>query len=221
VLEREPEHAAARTLLARLEDEAYVAPPPPLPPEPEVEPELAGDEEEEGVELEAAPSVPAAHEHEEEPEEEEADALDECIAIPVARDASGNRMYVRWSVSRSTSRALLAAMPSARFVVRAHIVTPSWDTPTAETRDLVAPPEDGKVTLVGLPEPSVVRVAVGWLEGAKFVPVAHSPSLEMTERRGLVIWTPKGAVPVIMGDPRADAIARAVDEAQRSTQARP
>ena len=37
VLEREPEHAAARALLARFEDDGYVAPAPRLPPEPEVE----------------------------------------------------------------------------------------------------------------------------------------------------------------------------------------
>ena len=47
VLEREPEHAAARMLLARLEDEGYVAPPPPLPPEPENEPEVAVDDDDE------------------------------------------------------------------------------------------------------------------------------------------------------------------------------
>ena len=48
VLEREPDHVAARTLLARLEDDGYVAPPPPLPPEPEIEIDLnaAGDDEE-------------------------------------------------------------------------------------------------------------------------------------------------------------------------------
>lgn len=49
VLEREPDHAPARALLARLTDEDYVPPPPPLPPEPEVEevPAAAAEEEEE------------------------------------------------------------------------------------------------------------------------------------------------------------------------------
>ena len=34
VLEREPDHAAAQALVARLEADGYVAPPPPLPPPP-------------------------------------------------------------------------------------------------------------------------------------------------------------------------------------------
>jgi hypothetical protein len=60
VLEREPEHVAARALLAKLEDTAYVPPPPPLPPEPEIEspPTLdEEDEEEEAPALAIAPEV--------------------------------------------------------------------------------------------------------------------------------------------------------------------
>lgn len=265
VLEREPEHAAARTLLARLEDEAYVPPPPPLPPEPEIEPELAGEEDEDGEALTVetpfatgailGPSDPngEAEFHLAPPSDDvdvdveadtdvfaivpeadvaavaktleiapviEATQADECLAIPLERDDAGGRMYVRWSVSWSTIGALLGAMPSGRFVVRAHVVTPSWDAPTAETRDLIIDPDLEQVTLVGLAEPSVVRVAVGWLDGSRFVPLAHSPALEMTPNRGLVIWTPRGVVPVDMGDPRAASIARAVDASQRAVQAR-
>jgi len=293
VLEREPEHAAARTLLARLEDDAYVTPPPPLPPEPENEPEPARDDEEDealtvetpfatgavlgptdpngeaefhlappsdemrgggvsldegrtytftasrdrngvdehaktdvfaivpevGVEeevVEAAPVTPVAVVA---PIVEVAE-VDECIAIPLERDDAGGRMYVRWSISWSTIGALLGAMPSGRFVVRAHVVTPSWDAPATETRDLIIDPDMEQVTLVGLAEPSVVRVAVGWLDGLNFVPLAHSPALEMMPNRGLVIWTPRGAVPVTLDDPRAASIARAVDASRRAAQAR-
>jgi|GEM_PF-843526 len=296
VLEREPEHAAARALLARLEDDAYVPPPPPLPPEPEIEPEPAGEGEEEDdggealtvetpfatgailgpsdpngeAEFHLAPpsdrfagAVPPddegrtytftaardgddVDEHAKTdvfaivPEEEitqviqaaspapvaeaapfvEPEEVEECIAIPLAPDEAGGRMYVRWSISWSTIGALLGAMPSGRFVVRAHVVTPSWEAPEAETRDLIIDPDMEQVTLVGLAEPSVVRVAVGWLDGARFVPVAHSPALEMMPNRGLVIWTTKGAVPVPLDDPRAASIARAVDASRRAAQAR-
>lgn len=63
VLEREPDHVAAQMLLARLEDEGYVAPPPPLPPEPEIEIDLnaAGDEEED-EESRAVTLEPPSHE---------------------------------------------------------------------------------------------------------------------------------------------------------------
>ena len=129
-------------------------------------------------------------------------------------------MYVRWSVSWATIGALLGAMPGGRFVVRAHVVTPSWDEPDAETRDLIIDPDEEQVTLVGLSEPSVVRVAVGWLDGPTFVPLAHSPSLEVIPNRGLVLWTTGGAVPVVLDDPRAASIARAVVASRRVAQAR-
>lgn len=248
VLEREPEHAAAQALLARLEDEGYVAPAPPLPPEPEIEPELAGSEEEEETilgpsdqngEAEFVLAPPSEHGNHVDyvdahattdvfqvvpeappPPAAAIEEHDECIAVPIAGDPSGARMYVRWSVSWSTLGALLGAMPSGRFVVRAHIVMPSWDEPATATRDLIVDPDLEQVTLVGLPEPSVVRVAIGWLDGSRFVPLAHSPALEMTETRGLVIWTTKGVVPVVMDDPRAASIARAVDASRRAPQAR-
>lgn len=308
VLEREPDHAAARALLARLEDEAYVAPKPRLPPEPEIEPELnASDDDDDDVDDEAltveTPIVgqrapiqgpsdsngeyefslvpasdrgpmridPAFAETRELPrparptysfasdddeidvhaktevfrvvpprpsvaaapaapasavvEAAEAPEVEECFAIPVARDdgteGAAGRMFVRWSISWSTIGALLGARPNGRFVVRAHVVTPAWNGPNTETRDLVVDPDAEQVMLVGLPEPSVVRVAVGWLDGSTFVPVAHSPALEMSRGRGLVIWTPKGAVPVVLDDPRAASIARALAAAQAFAPAHP
>lgn len=287
VLEREPDHAAARTLLARLEDEGYVAPPPPLPPEPEVEPDPtrdADEEEREDGHGEDAPTIAIAGKqpifgpsygdasgeaefhlapasdrdgHADDgrgytfsvprgiaaddveattdvfvvPERGPVDSgevktteldvseVEECIAIPMVRDDDGGRMYVRWSVSWSTIGALLGSRPGGRFVVRAHIVTPAWDGPNTETRDRIVDPDEEQTTLRGLPEPAVVRVAVGWLEGSTFVPVAHSPALETSRGRGLVIWTTKGAVPVVLDDPRAASIARAVDASRRAAQA--
>jgi hypothetical protein len=323
VLEREPDHGAARTLLARLEDDGYVAPPPPLPPEPEIEPDLSRDDDDDEVQAEAqdeanethgedaptiaiagkqpihpivgpsygdsngeaefqlAPAserdartsaldegflandtfaersgrtytltaprgtrvdevdvhaktdvfdaVPAINRRIDSGEVEttelvlselaEVPEVEECFAIPMARDDDGGRMFVRWSISWSTIGALLGARPNGRFVVRAHIVTPAWDGPNAETRDLIIDPDEEQTTLRALPDPSVVRVAVGWLDGSTFVPVAHSPALETSRARGLVIWTTKGAVPVVLDDPRAASIARAVDASRRAAQA--
>jgi len=292
VLEREPDHAAAQALLARLEDDAYVTPKPRLAPEPEVEPELdAGDDEEsdeeESDEEESHEDGPGAllaaaikgptdgngeyefsllPASELEPRADSDDSVDtetrevprvagdpdafadvdahaktdvfavipekelpeveECFAIPVAREGGGEgagaRMFVRWSISWSTLGALLGARPNGRFVVRAHVLTPAWDGPNAETRDLIVDPSAEQVMLVGLPEPSVVRVAVGWLDGATFVPVAHSPALETPRGRGLVIWTTNGPIPVVLDDPhdpRAASIARALAASQVATQA--
>lgn len=300
VLEREPDHAAARALLARLEDEAYVAPKPRLPPEPEIEPDLNAGEDDEALTVEMpivgerapiqgpsdsngeyefslvpasareptlldpsladtrelprlvrptysfasaeddidvhgktdvfvvvpprASATPSAAAAPAPVEAVEAPEVEECFAIPVARDegteGAAGRMFVRWGISWSTIGALLGARPNGRFVVRAHVVTPAWDGPNTETRDLVVDPDAEQAMLVGLPEPSVVRVAVGWLDGSTFVPVAHSPALELSRGRGLVIWTSKGAVPVVLDDPRAASIARAVDAARSFAPAR-
>ncbi|CAN5896533.1 hypothetical protein BH11MYX4_BH11MYX4_37480 [soil metagenome] len=270
VLEREPEHVAARTLLARLEDEGYVAPPPPLPPEPEIEVDPNAGAEEEDEESSAETLVPAAfaeaqttetstlgerfvagpsygvpggaefhlapESERDEPaearphaivaaEDKDVDALaptgvfavvpeveedDECIAIPLG----AGRTFVRWSVSFMAIGAQLGARPAGHFVVRAHVVTPSWDGPLAEARDRMIDPDADEVVLEGLPERSVVRVAVGWLDGDTFIPFAHSPALEVTAARGLAVWTPRGSVPVLLDDPRAARIARAFDRSR-------
>ena len=129
-------------------------------------------------------------------------------------------MYVRWSISWSTIGALLGAMPSGRFVVRAHVVTPSWDAPSTETRNLIIDPDMEQVTLVGLAEPSVVRVAVGWLDGPRFVPLAHSPALEMHAEPRARDLDDEGRRAGDLDDPRAASIARAVDASRRAAQAR-
>lgn len=130
-------------------------------------------------------------------------------------------MYARWSVSRSTLDALLRTRPNGRLVLRAHVVLPSWDGPSAEVRDLVVEPREGDAgesVLEGLPEPSVVRVAVGFLDGSVFVPIAHSPALEMV-RGGLVVWKPSGSVAVHLEDPRAAGLLRALDGSRRAVEA--
>jgi hypothetical protein len=297
VLEREPEHLAAQALLARLEDDGYVAPPPPLPPEPEVEQELNPPEEEEeeatvdlgaeamtvetstlGAHFVAGPTYDEANgaefhlapestrdlpddntlEDDADPtyaatrelprgaggrtyaivaaEDKDVDALaatgvvavvlaeaeevEECFAIPLPPAQGARRTYVRWRVSFTALGAQLGARPGGRFVVRAHVVTPSWDGPVSETRDRAVDPDADEVTLEGLPEPSVVRVAVGWLDAETFVPFAHSPALEITAARGLVIWTPRGVVPVVLDDPRSASIKRAFDGSRRAIEAR-
>jgi hypothetical protein len=296
VLEREPEHAAARVLLARLEDDGYVAPPPPLPPEPENEPRYDEEAETKEVEIvrpqtmppgaiqgpsyddangeaefslapasERAPAdsgafaddpayaptreiarrefdeqrtareddafdvdvnastgvfeaVPAAPAPPDSPDTA-TDELDECFAIPLASNDAGGRTYVRWSVSFSAIGVLLGSMPRGRFVVRANVVTPGWDGPTSELRDFIVDPDDGEATLQALPEPSVVRVAVGWLDGATFVPLAHSPALEVHHARGLVVWTPKGLAAVAFDGARAASFQLAVAAAKRAASA--
>lgn len=181
VLEREPDHGAARALLERLESSTYVTPASPsLPPEKE-EPEPA------------AAETPSPHE------------APECVAIP----GEGGRAYVSWRIG--------SAELEGPFVVRAVVLTPTWDGPREEVRDQPLDAAAGETVLTDLPERAVVRVAVGYLRGNDLVPIAHSPALETSSPRGeLVCWTLEGAVPVVLDDPRAASIARAVDGARRA-----
>jgi hypothetical protein len=202
VLVREPEHVAARVLLLRLEDVAYVPPPLPLPPEPEVEPAQADGQEDEDAEAAAEAQADAKERQEDGPVDPE------VLAIPLG----GGSTYVCWRVPRGAVKEL---------ALRALIVTPSWDGPSRETRDVIVE-ATGELVVRGLPERAIVRVAIGTLDGERFVPLAHAPALEITPPRpgvpgggGLVRWTLRGPVPVVLDDPRAASIARAWSAARR------
>lgn len=193
VLERDPEHGPARALLERLTDASYVAPPPPLPPEAEVEYEAPGAafvvDEDDPTSL--APTI---------------SRTPECVAIPSA----GGRAYVWWRV--------WSEVLGGPFVVRAIVLRPTWDGPVEEVRDFRVEPAAGELVVDDLPEPAVVRVAIGFIRDGEMVPVAHSPALETAPRdpERLVRWTIDGAVPVLLDDPRAGTIKRAVDGARRA-----
>lgn len=284
VLDREPDHAAAKTLLAKLEDSGYVAPAPPLPPEPEVEPDPRAEpepDEEPTVELgrdvgmhaatevdvpvvdsSEAPTQPwggaddakdeitqvddtktidmLLAEYVDEPtshgsgtnghsvaarEEDPADAptrvlpkktgvsgvtpaaaRSECVAIPMGR----GRTFVRWFVAdREGAPSLL---------LRAYVVTPSWDGPKVDTRDIDVDTNDGETVVHDIPDRAVVRAAIGVRKDGAFVPLAHSPAIEAAGR-GLVVWSTKGSEPVALDDPRSAFLARAAHAARRAAQA--
>lgn len=192
VLEREPEHAAAKALLAKLTDSSYVAPAPPLPPEPEIEKPLFVPEEEEVEEITQVRSeVPT----------ERFDEPAECVSVPVP----GGR-FVMWRVSQR----------ARELVMRVVIIQPSWNGPVREVRDILLERETGEILVSDIPEGVVVRVAVGVMENDAFRAIAHSPALETSTRPpGIARWTLKGIAPVVLDDPRASGIARAVHAARR------
>src|SRR6185295_10502450 len=76
------------------------------------------------------------------------------------------------------------------FVVYAVILEPTWDGPRESVRELSVDPATGEIVLDALPEPAVVRVAIGFTKNGAFVPVAHSPALETEPRGGALLqWT--------------------------------
>ncbi len=244
VLEREPDHAAARALVAKLTDEAYVPPPPPLPPEPEVEEiRVTADEEDDGEDEGAFAGREVA---------DDADTI--VLNEPVPDDAVTIAMFGPSGLplrapapapahvpteSAQVTRVLAAecvvvplagasafvwwraGVPrtDATFVVRVLVVTPSWDGPKTETHDVEVEPSKGELTIRDLPARAVVRAAIGWGTGESFTPIAYAPLLEAAPRAdpaksGLALWTIKGLEPVELEDPSSRAIADAVRRAR-------
>jgi hypothetical protein len=264
VLEAEPDHAAARALLTKLQATDYIPPTLPLPPENdeagagvgvEAEPEVAQESMQERVEraafestfteaptiemsivedrFVAAPTIdasvidevspasplaasapPPGDEALTTPRMEEPTTLplplvpSECVAIPL----EDGRFYVWWRLGTDARQ----RVEDAFFFVRAVVFVPTWDGPQQEIRDVACDPSNGELVLDGLPGGSVVRIAVGVMEGGDVVPLAHSPALETSTSRGLLRWTLEGAVPIELEDPEAASIARAAEGAARS-----
>lgn len=203
VLDREPDHAAAQALLVRLTDSAYVPPPPPLPPEPNDGEPARGDPEDEDDEGEApiASDAPLAAARSPVASSVGPPAPPDCIAIPL-----GRAVHVSWQAEGTEA-----------LVLRAVVIAPSWDGPLREVRDMPLDDTTGEVVLRGLPDRAIVRVAVGNMQDARFVPLAHSPALERgPDGATLVTWSFRGTSPVEIEHPRAAAILRAAEAARQA-----
>jgi hypothetical protein len=217
VLAREPDHAAARALLAQLRDEAYPVPLPRMPPE-EVPPEeevRASTTSSEGDAAAASPGEPM-HMLDDAPLPTRYD-VDECIAVPV----DPTTLYLYWEIRAHTLEYVRAVRPGGTVALRVVVVVPTWDGPRSSVRDHDVHAQLGDYFVRDLPGGCVVRVAIGYRHGDAFVSIAHSPALEtppgapsplVAER--LVRWTPRGTFPVSPQDADAASIERALGRAR-------
>ena len=218
VLAREPDHAAARALVAQLRDATYPVPPPRLPPE---------EEEEEGIAPAASlsdqkapsPAGPTEPTHmlDDAPLPTRYD-VDECVAIPV----DPRTLYVYWEVRERTLDYVRASRPGGTIALRIVVIVPTWDGPRSRTQDIPIDASLGDWFVRDLPPGCVVRAALGWKHGEAFDSLSHSPSLETPPGSPsplvadvLVRWTPAGASRVQPGDPDAAAIERALGRVRR------
>lgn len=208
VLEAEPDHVAAKALLDRLEEPSYKAPEPPLPPEEEPSPARAAEPEEELAEpmgmLDDRP-LPLRYD------------ANECVAIPV----DPGTLFVYWEVKESLLETVRLERPEGTIALRVLIVQPGWSGPRTSVRDHEVYSTLGDYFLYDLPASVVVRVAVGWKSAEGFLPIAHSPALDLPRggpdealARTFVRWTPRGAFPVTDDAALASTIARAVERAE-------
>jgi hypothetical protein len=236
VLTREPDHAAARSLLTQLKDASYPVPQPRLPPEPEsVWPPVESDSENfsvmpsshtaRPVPLDDKPPEGQAIDAAREPAHLLDDAplpprydVDECVAIPV----DPRTLYVYWEVRERTLEYIGIARPDGTIVLRVLVVEPTWEGPRSIVRDHQVGATLGDLFVRDLSPGCVVRTAIGWKHGDVFMPIAHSPALEAPPGAPsplladvLVRWTPSGIAPVSPDDRDAAAIDRALGRARR------
>jgi hypothetical protein len=219
VIEAEPEHVAARTLLAQLEDPSYTGPKPRMPPEEEGLPPAASDKSAEVGRTSGPHDLGRPAEAREpfgklddEPLPPRHD-VDECVAIPL----DSTTMFVTWEIRRSSLERAQTRSPGGSVALRVLVIVPTWEGPRTTTRDHEVQPSLVDFFVRDLPHGAVVRVAVGWRVGDIFVPIAHSDMLDTPEgepsavaAKSLVRWTPKGPVPVSLHDVTAAPIVRAL-----------
>jgi hypothetical protein len=230
VLSREADHAAARALLAQLEDASYPVPPPRMPPEREesMSPVWPPDDD-----IERATAMPSSHGGR--PSERNGAAaepahvlddaplpprydVDECVAIPV----DPRSLYVYWEVRERTLEYIRVTRPEGTLALRIVVVVPTWDGPRSNVRDHDVRATVGDFVVLDTPPGCVVRAAIGWKRGDAFLPIAHSPALE-TPPGGpsplvadvLLRWTPEGTSPITARDPDAAVIDRALGRVRR------
>jgi hypothetical protein len=201
VLAREPEHAAARALLAQLRDAAYAVPAPRMPPEPDEESTLAAPD----VEISDSVADTSAHQDGESVDFEAIEgATDECVAVPI----DPTTLFAYWRTA--------GVDRSAPLVLRAVVIEPRWEGPRSSVRDHAPVDPSGGMLLKGLPARAVVRVAIGTMAEDAFAPLAHSPSLMARGAfshlfgESLARWTPSGTVALSAADQDAASIRRAL-----------
>jgi hypothetical protein len=233
VLAREPDHAAARTLIAQLRDASFHVPPPRMPPEDDelldgataaalddgdaVGGDALDADDDTAANAVTAPRPPPLAPPSAAPAEPSHmldDAplplrydVDECVAIPV----DPRTLYVYWEVRDTTLDELRRAHPQGTVTLRVVVIVPTWDGPQSSMQDHEVRVTLGETFLRDLPPGCVARVAIGWKRAGTFQPLAHSPALETPPggpsplvADALLRWTSHGPVPVHAAD--ADAV---------------
>ncbi len=228
VLAREPDHAAARALLAQLEDASYPVPPPRMPPEQDsLPPPWSAEDADRPDSMPSSHAVRSAgangavaepiHLLDDTPLPSRYD-VDECVAIPV----DPRTLYVYWEIRDKTLEYVRVTRPRGTIALRLVVIVPTWDGPRSSTQDHDVAATLGDFFARDLPPGCVVRAAIGWKHGEAFLPIAHSPALETPPGSAspliadvLVRWTARGTTPISRDDPDAVTIDRALGRVRK------
>lgn len=129
--------------------------------------------------------------------------VDECVALAV----DPFTVYAYWEVRESTREEHRRRTPDATPILRVVVLEPAWWGPATTVRDEVVALPVGESFLRQVPPGSVLRLAIGFLDGGAFSPVAQAPVLEMPQAgplplsaRTLAQW---GTARTVRGEPLA------------------
>jgi hypothetical protein len=125
--------------------------------------------------------------------------VDECVAMPV----DSRTLYVYWEARPATiARARRVLGATAQPTLRVLVVEPSTHGPRVQTRDQAI--EDGNLAagesfVRDLPPGAILRAAVGFALGERFLPIAHTADVESPPEAPSPVaahetgtWTPPG-----------------------------
>ena len=94
--------------------------------------------------------------------------VDEVVALAV----DPSTFYVYWEVRPTTFAHMAARTPKGHLALRVTAVTPGWDGPIVETRDVAIDALHGDHFIHHVRPRADVRVSVGWIADGHFDPIA-------------------------------------------------
>lgn len=145
--------------------------------------------------------------------------VDEIVGIAVDPTTA----YVYWEVRPLVLARAHARLSEGTMIVRLISVTPTWDGPVTEQRDVRIDALVGDVYVRGLQPGSHVRISVGWLAHGEYTPFAIGESVTTPRKEPTVAkasttarWMPERApVPVTSGQTAEASLVTALEEAAR------
>lgn len=145
--------------------------------------------------------------------------VDEIVGIAVDPTTA----YVYWEVRPLVLARAHARLSEGSMIVRLISVTPTWDGPVTEQRDVRIDALVGDVYVRGLQPGSHVRISVGWLAHGEYTPFAIGESVTTPRKEPTVAkasttarWMPEGApVPVTPGQTSDASLVMALEQAVR------
>lgn len=145
--------------------------------------------------------------------------VDEIVGIAVDPTTA----YVYWEVRPLILARAHARLSDGTMIVRLISVTPTWDGPVTELRDVRIDALVGDVYVRGLQPGSHVRISVGWLAHGEYTPFAIGESVTTPRKEPTVAkasttarWMPEGApVRVTSGQTAEASLVTALEQAAR------